>query len=115
MDFIGGFSLFDALAPFDLDADPFAGEEEPYAISRPSRPEQAYKPKATIQEPSMFDQDEPLFFPLFLPEDEARLGLDLTPEQRARLEARSWTSGSGKRFRPLGSVWVSLLFLVDHC
>lgn len=102
-----GFSLFDALAPFDLDADPFSANvdaEEPYtAPSRAKRPLAQVQPVKEAPQTTMFDQDEPLFFPLFLPQDEERLGLHLDDEQRARLEARSWTSGSGRRFRPLGS------------
>lgn len=105
--------MFDALEPFDLDENPFENEAEasgttknndlPFLVPKRQSHSAQEGPKP-IQSAPLFDQDEPLFFPLNLERDIEKLGLVLSNEQKARLEARSWTSGTGKRFRPLGTL-----------
>lgn len=117
--FPAGFSLADVLDEAELeedDYDPFAAFKpaEPsdvapavsaYASYPSSRPSHA----APIRSgPLPKASEAPLFFPLCFDDKSDRVvqSLNLTEDQKARLEERSWTSGAGRRFVQLGSVCV---------
>jgi hypothetical protein len=118
-----GFSFADLLDPVDLANE---AEDEPAFFQAPQRP---YRPAhveplppsrpAPSIHPILPDPDAPLFFALCLddPSHEAFIdSLDLSNEQRSKLESRSWTTGSGTRFRRLGTLCVrsALPAMADH-
>lgn len=106
-----GFSLADALAPFELDydepADTYAEELAANGYtSRSALPSSSSLPKMTANTTtSGMDDDGTLFFPLDLEEDE-RNGFNWTEAQKADLEARSWNSGTTRRFKRIGTMCV---------
>lgn len=90
------------------DYDPFAAfkpaeAQESYSSYQPAR----YQPQTLGGGPGTKTRpsEAPLFFPLCLDDesDELLNSLNLSAEQKARLEERSWTAGSGRRFNKLGS------------
>lgn len=97
----------------ELDED----EYDPFAAFKPAEPQEQpvyhraplFSAPSTIR-PTEQSQTKPSEAPLFLPfvlEDDQTQELikemHLTPAQVSQLEARSWTTGTGRRFTQLGS------------
>lgn len=101
------------------DAELEEDDYDPFAAFKPAEPQDTYHVHpsrlhglSTMSgttwgrpDPNLKAAEAPLFFPLCLDDenDPVLQTLNLTAEQKARLEDRSWTSGSGRRFNKLGS------------